>query len=189
MRIEQNILGSHCWRNEPLDAVGVVLHWISVYPDHPNMVAGAVEDGFNPVTIMQFLDEYNRPGRARGRILKNQAARRGYASYHLVIPRHEHEPVRQFVPFDRQAYHAGVSEWPLRGLDDLNRHCEGWALVGRAGLPYTDHQYRTLGILASRGGWKGSQFTGHDHVARPEGRRHDPGPLFDWRRLREEIGR
>lgn len=193
VNIQKLILPENCWRNELLSAQGVVVHWISVPPDHPAIVPGAVEDPYDPFIIYQFLKELNLPGSERGRVLQASDEDRAWGSYHLLIPRYPHQDILHTVPFDRQAYHAGKSQWPARGLTNLNSYCEGWVLIGGEGVPFTDYQYEVLAELAGRGGWRGKDFVGHDFVTRYPGtkksRKPDPGPLFDWKRLREEIGR
>lgn len=184
------ILPPDCWRRSPRGDAGDVIHYISVPPGHESIVPGAVEDPYHPVTVMQFLHELNAPGNRRGRIMHREpGASRSWASYHIVIGRGPHHGVYRFVPDRYQAYHAGVSEWPARKLSDLNRHTRGIALTGGAGVAYTDWQYDVLIEIAQRAGRRYVDMVGHDFVARPPGRRSDPGPRFDWQRLREGLGR
>jgi N-acetylmuramoyl-L-alanine amidase len=56
---------------------------------------------------------------------------------------------------------------------------------------YADEQMRVLGRLcreiSRRHDMAPHQIVGHSQVATPPGRKIDPGPLFDWDRLRREA--
>ena len=93
----------------------------------------------------------------------------------------------QFCPFSARAWHAGVSSFAGRaGCNDFSIGIE---LEGSDEIPYTDHQYEALGWVC---GWLIEHFptiryiVGHADVA--PGRKTDPGPAFDWQRLRRELG-
>ena len=100
-------------------------------------------------------------------------------SAHLFI-RRDGELV-QFVPFDRRAWHAGVSSW--RGRSRCNDFSIGIELEGADHIPYTAHQYRQLNrVLALlRRHYPIRDVVGHSHIA--PGRKTDPGPAFDWQRV------
>ncbi|MFO1265900.1 MAG: 1,6-anhydro-N-acetylmuramyl-L-alanine amidase AmpD [Rubrivivax sp.] len=89
--------------------------------------------------------------------------------------------VEQYVSCDRRAWHAGASRW--RGRDDCNDWSIGIELEGLEGRRFAAAQYATLArllrALALR--YPLEEVTGHEHVA--AGRKHDPGPGFDWARL------
>ena len=91
----------------------------------------------------------------------------------------------QFVPVTERAWHAGVSSW--RGRERCNDFSLGVELEGCDFEPYADAQYRTLIALArllkARLGLTG--MTGHEHIA--PGRKTDPGPYFDWARVRKLV--
>jgi N-acetyl-anhydromuramyl-L-alanine amidase AmpD len=112
------------------------------------------------------------------------------ASTHFVIDRDG--SVGQLVSVDRKAWHAGVSH--LAGRDHVNEFSVGVDLVFVPGADsrYSDAQYRALGALLSAlaavFGISRDRVVGHDHVARPTGRKQDPGPAFDWARVRREEG-
>ena len=188
--IHDVILPPDCWRKQIRQDAGDVVHYVSVNPHHASIIPGAVEDPYHPITVMQFLHEFNAPGNRRGRIMEREpGASRQWASYHIVIGRGPDHGVYRFVPEKYQAYHAGVSEWPSRELSDLNWHTRGIALTGGAGVEFTDWQYEQLIAIAVQSGRRFVDMVGPDFVARPKGRRSDPGPLFDWQRVREGIGR
>ena len=103
-------------------------------------------------------------------------------SSHLLISRRG--AVTQFVPFDRRAWHAGVSSH--RGRERCNDYSIGIELEGTDDRPYTKSQYDKLaGVLAAllreypRLSLAG--VVGHSEIA--PGRKTDPGPAFDWPRL------
>ena len=87
----------------------------------------------------------------------------------------------QFVSADRRAWHAGTSAW--RGRANCNDSSVGIELEGLEGGQFEAAQYRALvpllQALARR--YPLQAITGHEHVA--PGRKHDPGPGFDWQAL------
>lgn len=89
--------------------------------------------------------------------------------------------VVQFVSTDRRAWHAGVSNW--RGRERCNDFSVGIELEGCDTRPFTDLQYRELArlieLLSDR--YAIAEVVGHSDIA--PGRKTDPGPFFDWRRL------
>ena len=98
--------------------------------------------------------------------------------------------VTQFVPTDRAAYHAGVSRW--RGRERCNDFSVGIELIGDAEHDFTRRQYGSLarlcrGLMRTYPKITPRRIVGHSQVAMPRGRKHDPGPRFDWERLRREL--
>lgn len=89
--------------------------------------------------------------------------------------------VVQFVPCDKRAWHAGVSQW--RGRERCNDFSLGIELEGCDDRPFADAQYealaRLIDVLATR--YPGIELAGHSDIA--PGRKTDPGPCFDWKRL------
>lgn len=95
----------------------------------------------------------------------------------------------QYVPFDRRAWHAGVSSW--QGQSRCNDFSIGVELEGTDTTPYTDKQYEKLAQLIvvlqqEYPAISNDRVVGHEHIA--PGRKTDPGPAFDWQRLRAECG-
>ena len=88
----------------------------------------------------------------------------------------------QFVPCERRAWHAGVSSW--HGRERCNDFSIGVELEGTDTHPYTARQYERLARLvrALRSRYPIADVAGHSDIA--PGRKTDPGPAFDWRRLR-----
>lgn len=93
----------------------------------------------------------------------------------------------QFVPFTERAWHAGVSRW--NGRERCNDFSVGVELEGTDERPYTARQYRRLAALVRRLSVRFPivDVAGHSDVA--PGRKTDPGPSFDWPRLRRLVGR
>jgi len=93
----------------------------------------------------------------------------------------------QFVPCGRRAWHAGESSW--RGRERCNDFSIGVELEGVDTRPYTERQYARLVPLAAtlRRRYPIAEIVGHSDIA--PGRKTDPGPAFDWGRLRTLVGR
>ena len=91
----------------------------------------------------------------------------------------------QFVSCDERAWHAGTSSW--RGRPRCNDYSIGVELEGTDDLPYMAAQYtmlaRLLKALSRR--YPIEHVVGHSDAA--PGRKTDPGPAFDWRRLRRLV--
>lgn len=87
----------------------------------------------------------------------------------------------QFVPTIMRAWHAGVSCW--HGREHCNDFSLGIELEGDEARPFEEAQYdrliRLLRLLAQR--FPVDAVVGHCDVA--PGRKTDPGPCFDWRRV------
>lgn len=92
----------------------------------------------------------------------------------------------QLVPVACRAWHAGQGE--LVGTADVNGRSVGIDLVFVPDVDtgYTHRQYEVLAYLTrallAHLPIDPALIVGHEHVARPVGRKEDPGPLFDWQR-------
>jgi len=109
-------------------------------------------------------------------------------SAHFLIDRRG--GVTQFVATDRAAYHAGASRW--RGREGCNDFSVGIELTGDADHDFTARQYTTLArlcrdLMRAYPKITARRIVGHSRIATPRGRKSDPGPRFDWVRLRKEI--
>lgn len=91
----------------------------------------------------------------------------------------------QFVDADARAWHAGASEW--RGRCNCNDDSIGIELEGLEGGVFEEVQYQQLGLLcqALQARYPVRHIAGHEHIA--PGRKQDPGPGFDWARLRHDL--
>jgi AmpD protein len=89
----------------------------------------------------------------------------------------------QFVGCEHRAWHAGASSW--RGRSACNDFSLGIELEGCDSVAFTDAQYRALAILVDqlRARYPIVDIVGHSDIA--PGRKTDPGPHFDWLRLRD----
>ena len=89
----------------------------------------------------------------------------------------------QFVPCTLRAWHAGVSAW--QGCERCNDFSLGVELEGRDDAPFSDAQYLTLNTLLAtlKRAYPIEGIVGHSDIA--PGRKTDPGPFFDWSRLKE----
>lgn len=87
----------------------------------------------------------------------------------------------QFVSCQQRAWHAGLSAW--QGRSRCNDFSLGIELEGCDHLPFEDRQYdclvELLGLLCDH--YPIEAVVGHCDVS--PGRKSDPGPCFDWRRL------
>lgn len=92
----------------------------------------------------------------------------------------------QFVSCDDRAWHAGASRW--RGRDNCNDDSVGIELEGLEGDSFEPVQYEALASLcaALAQAYPVAHVAGHEHIA--PGRKQDPGPGFDWSRLRRSLG-
>jgi AmpD protein len=93
----------------------------------------------------------------------------------------------QFVSCVRRAWHAGESSW--RGRERCNDYSIGIELEGSDEIPYADAQYSVLAALitALSRAYPIEEVVGHADVA--PARKTDPGPSFDWPRLRALVRR
>ena len=107
-------------------------------------------------------------------------------SAHFLIERDG--AVTQFVSCLARAWHAGVS--CFEGRDACNDFSLGIELEGTDELPFSDRQYASLYELTRQlqAGYPAitvERITGHSNIA-PQ-RKTDPGPCFDWQRLRQAL--
>ncbi len=107
-------------------------------------------------------------------------------SSHLLI-RRDGELV-QYVPFDLKAWHAGISNF--RGREECNEFSIGIELEGADDREFTDLQYECLTkvtreLLREYPELTKENIVGHSDIA--PGRKTDPGPCFDWERLRGAL--
>ena len=159
-------------RPDPADISLLVVHAISLPPGE---FGGRGIDRL----FTNTLDPKAHPYFARIRELK--------VSSHLCVFRSGE--TRQYVAFDRRAWHAGESRF------DGRRRCNdcsiGIELEGSDDRPFEDRQYRRLGeivraLMRAFPAITPARIVGHSDIA--PGRKTDPGPHFDWLRLLAEIG-
>lgn len=91
----------------------------------------------------------------------------------------------QFVSASQRAWHAGVSTW--RGRERCNDFSIGIELEGCDRLPFEMAQYISLRalILCLQQRYPIEDVASHSTIA--PGRKTDPGPFFEWERLRDLL--
>lgn len=107
-------------------------------------------------------------------------------SAHLLVRRDG--SVIQFVPLHLRAWHAGPS--CCEGRSRVNDFSIGIELEGADDVPFEPHQYEVLGDLArsimrAYPAITPGRVYGHADIS--PGRKTDPGPHFEWTRLRALI--
>ena len=104
-------------------------------------------------------------------------------SSHLLIKRDG--SVSQYVPFHCRAWHAGISEY--HGQKNCNDFSIGIELEGCDEDIFTPTQYLNLELIisalcATYSQLTRTRITGHSDIA--PGRKTDPGPNFDWDKIK-----
>ncbi|HSG63508.1 MAG TPA: 1,6-anhydro-N-acetylmuramyl-L-alanine amidase AmpD [Gammaproteobacteria bacterium] len=107
-------------------------------------------------------------------------------SSHVLITRLG--ALTQYVSFRDRAWHAGESSYC--GRRACNDFSIGIELEGTDDSSYEPAQYERLaqlvrGLRASYASLEQAELVGHSDIA--PGRKTDPGPHFDWDRLRREL--
>lgn len=107
-------------------------------------------------------------------------------SAHCLIKRDGH--ILQFVPFDKRAWHAGVSSF--QGIPRCNDYSIGIELEGTDHIAYTHAQYHSLSELTKKlmqhyRAITLGRIVGHDDIA--PGRKTDPGIAFNWCQYRQML--
>ena len=100
-------------------------------------------------------------------------------SSHILIKRSGE--IIQFVPFNKKAWHAGLSRY--KNEDNCNEFSVGIELEGYHTEKYTDHQYKSLieasKVLLNKYKYLNkNNIVGHSDIS-PD-RKEDPGRNFEW---------
>jgi len=102
------------------------------------------------------------------------------SAHYLIWPQGR---VVQLVDEADRAWHAGAGAWG--GVADVNSRSIGIELANRGDHPYPAPQMAALEALLAgimdRWAIPPARVIGHSDMA--PGRKHDPGPRFDWRAL------
>lgn len=106
-------------------------------------------------------------------------------SVHFLIRRGGE--IVQFVPCRKRAWHAGTSCYA--GRERCNDFSVGIELEGTGDIAYTDPQYEALAALVRElyACYPIADVVAHSGIA--PGRKTDPGPSFDWKRLHAALPR
>lgn len=107
-------------------------------------------------------------------------------SSHIYIKRTGE--IIQFVPFDKRAWHAGESSY--KNVENCNDYSIGIELEGFEDISFEDIQYSKLSeiidcLIQNYPNINSERIVSHSEIA--PGRKSDPGPLFDWKRLKSMI--
>lgn len=138
---------------------------------------GPRRDGRVPSLIVLHYTAMDSAEAARARLCDPAAE----VSAHYLIA--ADGTVLGLVPEELRAWHAGAGEWA--GAGDVNSRSIGIELDNRGDHPFSAAQMaaleRLLGAVMARWAIPPSGVIGHSDMA--PGRKADPGPRFDWRRL------
>lgn len=145
-----------------------------IYPS-PNH--GERRDGARPeLIVLHYTGMCDGPS-ARARLCDPEAE----VSAHWLL--HEDGRAEALVPEELRAWHAGVGAW--LGRSDVNSRSIGVEIVNPGDRPFPARQMLGLETLVSgimaRWTIPATGVIGHSDMA--PGRKIDPGPRFDWRRL------
>jgi len=104
-------------------------------------------------------------------------------SSHLLIRRDGE--LLQFVSFNKRAWHAGQSSF--HGRENCNDFSIGIELEGTDQRAYEIEQYNVLKNVCAELmiAYGITEIKGHNHIA--PGRKTDPGPAFDWMKLKRSL--
>lgn len=146
-------------------------HW------HPSPNVGPRRNGLRPELIVVHYTQMPTAELALARLCSPEAQ----VSAHYLIG--ADGKIWQMVAEDMRAWHAGAGSW--RGQDDINSRSIGIELDNDGDSPFAAAQMHALeqllrGITAR---WliPAEGVIAHSDMA--PGRKADPGPRFDWRRL------
>ena len=93
----------------------------------------------------------------------------------------------QYVPFDKRAWHTGVSLF--EGRERCNDFSIGIEMEGTDDRDFSAEQYHSLSVvtqlLMAHYPISAGRITGHSDIA--PGRKTDPGPHFDWAYYKKSI--
>lgn len=149
----------------------LVIHNISLPP-------GEYDNSYIEAFFLGHLDTKAHP------YFENIASLR--VSAHVLIKRNG--SLIQFVPFEKRAWHAGVSSFQgRRGCNDFS---VGVELEGTDDTCFTDAQYQSLASLTRYlmevyPAITLGRIVGHSDIA--PSRKTDPGPFFDWAGFRQQL--
>lgn len=146
-------------------------------PAFPSPNFGPRRDGAVPELIVLHYTGMSDCDAARARLCDPGAE----VSAHWLI--RADGGVEALVPETMRAWHAGAGEW--RGKGDVNSRSIGIEIDNPGDRPFPEPQMAALerllaGIMA-RWSIPPEAVIGHSDMA--PGRKRDPGPRFDWRRL------
>lgn len=150
---------------------------------HPLPIKKDIRDSTVNFIVLHYDagDSYNV---ARRTLIKR------HLSYHYYIQR-DGKIVKMVDP-KYKASHVGLSYF--KGYVRLNKYSIGICLQNNSKQPYTETQYNSLAYLISHLQKRYPDSTarvivGHGDIAFPLGRKKDPGVLFDWQLLGNNLSK
>lgn len=155
----------HCnLRPAGYDIELIVIHNISLPPSHFN----------NSYVEHFFMGKLNPNDHPYFKTIQHLKV-----SSHIFIRRDG--SVIQFVPFDKRAWHAGISSY--KGKESCNDFSIGIELEGVDDITYEKEQYTALikltnALIKEYPLLNKSAIVGHSEIA--PNRKTDPGKAFDW---------
>ena len=158
-------------RPKDIDISLIVIHSISLPPG---------KYGGNEIKDF-FLNELDTSNHEYFESIKNLKV-----SSHILIKRTGE--ILQFVPFNKRAWHAGISSY--LGKENCNDYSIGIELEGTDDSEFTDEQYNSLinltsSLIRSYPNLSKDRLVGHSDIA--PGRKSDPGIFFDWKRFIVDV--
>ena len=147
---------------------------------HPSPNFGARRDGLKPSLVVLHYTAMDSARAALERLCDPESE----VSAHYLIGCDG--TLWQMVREEDRAWHAGVGEW--QGQSDINSRSIGIELDNRGDHPFAQAQMtvleRLLPQIMARWSIPAAGVIGHSDMA--PGRKHDPGPRFDWLRLERQ---
>jgi N-acetylmuramoyl-L-alanine amidase len=144
---------------------------------HPSPNQGERRGGMRPSLVVLHYTAMRSAAEALQRLCSSEFE----VSAHYLVA--EDGAVYQLVPENRRAWHAGVSAWG--SVTDVNSASIGIELCNPGNAPYGEPQMAALEALLAdilgRHSLPPQAVIAHSDCA--PGRKIDPGPKFDWRRL------
>ncbi|PKP73939.1 MAG: N-acetylmuramoyl-L-alanine amidase [Alphaproteobacteria bacterium HGW-Alphaproteobacteria-6] len=144
---------------------------------HPSPNCGPRRGGARPDLIVIHYTAMASCIAARARLCDPAAE----VSAHYLIA--EGGRIEALVPETARAWHAGAGAWG--GIGDVNSRSIGIELANPGDAPFAEPQMAALEVLLAgvMARWQvpPERVIGHSDLA--PGRKRDPGPRFDWRRL------
>lgn len=186
----ERLLPVHCYARSPRLQPVPLAHPRFIIEHFFSAINVKPDDPYNVDVCWRLFRDLNFPPALRLHDIYDGP--RVQCSTHFFIARDG--TIYQFVPMQFIAWHAGLSKWD--GLEDLNSCSFGIENAGSVNVPFTYEQYESNARLCA---WLMrlhpvitlDRILGHEQVAWPRGRKHDPGHLFDWdllyRLIKDEL--
>lgn len=160
---------------------------LQIAPVEPNVVKNYFPGKTLRDTTKNYVVIHNDGGNLNAHATRLVLRARRLA-YHYFIE--DDGTIHQFMDLRYVAKHAGNSRWG--GLFNWNTFSIGVALQGASFTEYTCKQYESLKNLLSYIRLRypdnvDKPLLGHEDIAWPRGRKHDPGKNFEPWRLEHDI--